>query len=80
MSILTEKKKYFRCVKEFLCRVNVPDVMDHIDDAAFMVERVFPIANEQFIDEYWRYKRADHYLRNKDFYENPSNYELYPSY
>ena len=78
MSAQNEKKKYLRCVKEFLCRVNVPGAMDHIDDDAFMMELVFPIANEQFRDEYWRYKSADHYLRNKDFYENPANYEIHP--
>ncbi len=80
MSVHTEKKKYLRCIKEFLCRVNIPDVMDHIDDDVFMMERVFPIANEQFIDEYWRYRNADHYLRNKEFYDDPANYAIHPIY
>lgn len=54
--------------------------MDHIDDDVFMMERVFPIANEQFIDEYWRYRNADHYLRNKEFYDDPANYAIHPIY
>lgn len=80
MSIQSEKKKYLRHVKEFLCRVNVPGAAEHIDDEAFIMEKVFPMASNQFVDEYWRYKTADHYLRNKDFYNNPANYEIHPIY
>jgi len=78
MSAASDKKKYLRCVKEFLIRVNVPEAAEHIDDDVFMMERVFPIANEKFIDEYWRYQNADHYLRNREFYDNPANYEIHP--
>lgn len=80
MSAKSEKKKYLKCVMEFLCRVNIPDAVNHIDDDVFMREHVFPIANEQFVDEYWKYRSAEHYLRNIDFYEDPTNYEIYPIY
>ena len=80
MNATSEKEKYFRCVREFLNRVNILDATDHIDDEIFMIEQVFPISNEQFKEEYWRYRNADHYLRNKEFYNNPENYETHPIY
>ncbi len=61
-----------------MCRINVPGAAEHIDDEVFIMEKVFPMANEQFVDEYWRYKSTDHYLRNKEFYDNPANYEIHP--
>lgn len=80
MSIQSDKKKYLKCVKEFLCRVSIPGAVEHIDDDVFIREKIFPIASEQFVDEYWRYRSADHYLRNKEFYDNPTNYEIHPIY
>lgn len=38
------------------------------------------LANEQFVDDYYRYRSADHYLRNREFYENEDNYALHPSF
>ena len=61
-----------------MCRINVPGAAEHIDDEVFIMEKVFPMANEQFVDEYWRYKSTDLYLRNKEFYDNPANYEIHP--
>ncbi len=78
--VANDKKKYMRYVKEFLCRLNIPNAVDKIDDDDFISAQVFPIANEQFADDYYRYRSADHYLRNREFYENPDNYAIHPIY
>lgn len=75
-----DKRKYLRCVKEFLCRINIPNAVERINDDAFIAEKVFPIASEQFIDDYYRYRSAEHYLRNREFYENEDNYAIHPIY
>ncbi len=49
------ERKYLRHVKEFLCRLRIPDVVERMDDDDFIAEKVFPIANEQFVDDYYRY-------------------------
>ena len=67
-------------MKEFLCRLSIPDVVERMDDDEFIAEKVFPIANEQFVDDYYRYRSADHYLRNREFYENEDNYALHPNF
>lgn len=76
--VAQDKRKYLHVVKEFLCRLNIPEVVEKVDDDDFIAEKVFPIASEQFRDDYYRYRSADHYLRNKEFYENEDNYALYP--
>lgn len=78
--IASDKRKYLRQVKEFLCRLNVPKAVERMDDDVFITEKVFPIANEQFREEYYRYRSADHYLRNREFYENEDNYAIHPIY
>lgn len=78
--VAQDKKKYLRQVKEFLCRLNIPEVVENVDDDEFIAEKVFPIANEHFVEDYYRYRSADHYLRNREFYENEDNYAIHPVY
>lgn len=80
MKARSERNNCLRCVKEFVCRLNIPDVLEHINDDEFMMEKVFPLANEKFISEYWRYRSAEHYLQNREFYDNPDNYRFTPGY
>lgn len=80
MSIRTDQKKYLQRIQAFLDGINIPGASERVDDEVFMAEYVFPLANETFIGEYWSYRNADHYLRNKEFYDDPVNYEIHPIY
>lgn len=80
MSIKSERSKCLQKISDFLSKVNIPDAVNKVNDEAFMAEYVFPIANEQFIGDYWCYRSADHHLQNMDFYNDPANYEIHPIY
>lgn len=78
--VSNDKRKYLHYVKEFLRRLNIPNAVERINDEDFIAENILPIASQQFADDYFRYRSADHYLRNREFYENPDNYAIHPIY
>ena len=78
MSVKTDCNRLRERVMIFLSFLNIPDAKEKIDDDVFMRECVFPVANERFLQEYWNYRSVDHYLRNKEFYDNIENHTINP--
>lgn len=75
-SIKSQREQALQTVCAYLNEIGMEEAAQYVDDEVFMMQAVFPFADIDFIDTYWRYKAADHYMRNKEFYRECEKREI----